>query len=113
MASSSSTITKLLRVPEGTDAAAATAPRKEGFIGVIDSSGSMRPWWAWVAQHYNQYRPKEVPTVTITFDTTPHLCATNLLSDSLSVHGGKTTNISAAFVEMEMEIAKFDKDTHL
>lgn len=90
-----------------------SASRPEAFIGVIDASGSMRHCWPDVARMYNLSRPKDRHCVTITFDQAPHVCESNILSETIRQHGGGMTNISAAFTEMDRTIAKLSKDTHI
>lgn len=65
-------------------------------MGVIDASGSMSSWWAWLANFWNASVPKD-NLVTLTFDSHPRLCEANELSTRIRDHGGGGTEIVPAF----------------
>lgn len=81
-------------------------------IGIIDASGSMSSWWAWLANFWNASMPKQ-NLVTITFDTKPRLCASNVLTERINNHGGGGTQIPEAFKMVEDEMAKIPADHNI
>ena len=82
------------------------------IIGLVDSSGSMGSNWPHLAKHWNLTIPKE-NTLTLTFDTVPHLCQTNILDSNINKHGGNCTDIYKIFERFEEELQKIDKSIPL
>lgn len=91
-------------------------PNKSGksqtiyVIGIIDASGSMSSYWKWVADFWNQNIPKE-NCITITFDTKPRICASNILDQSINAHGGGGTKIPEAFQVFEEKLKELPQNS--
>lgn len=50
---------------------------------------------------------------TITFDTRPRVCETNILSKSITEHGGGMTAIPDAFSVFEKHLNELPKETNI
>ena len=75
-------------------------------IGVIDCSGSMQPNWVWLASQWNTFIPIDSSKI-ITFDTDVKIPSSNRLDADICKHGGKGTNITAGFMEVDKQLALF------
>jgi len=82
------------------------------IIGIIDASGSMSSVWPLVAEFWNKYIPTQ-NSYTITFDSKPRICESNILNQNISQHGGGSTEILKAFEAFENKLHSLPQDTNL
>lgn len=80
-------------------------------ICIYDVSGSMEPYWEWIARMHNQYISKK-DCVVITFDTKIRVLKNKdvHLRDRLACYGGGGTCIPEAFMELDNYLDLLEKD---
>ena len=79
---------------------------------VYDASGSMEPYWEWVAEMHNQFigQSESVSCRTITFDTQQYECKDNALRPRILAHGGGGTCIPEAFYAVDRHLDSLSRE---